>query len=104
MANIAVIKTGGKQYLVKEGSLLTIEKITGVKKDDSITFEAVLLTDDGKELSLGAPMVSDGKVPATVLSVGRNKKVVVVKYKAKSRYHKKKGHKQPHLKVKIGKF
>ncbi len=102
--NIAVIKTGGKQYLVKEGSTITIEKITGVKKGDAIAFDAILLTDDGKDVSIGAPTVAGATVDATTLEVGRNKKVTVVKYKAKSRYHKKRGHKQPNLKVKIGKI
>jgi len=99
--NIAVIKTGGKQYLVKEGSLITIEKIADVKKDDKITFDAVLFTDDGAKASVGAPTVSGAKVTGTVLMVGRAPKVVVVKYKAKSRYYKKRGHKQPNMKVKI---
>ncbi len=102
--NIAVIKTGGKQYLVKENSIITIEKITDVKKDDAITFDSILFTDDGSEASLGAPAVSGAKVKGTVLALGRAPKVVVVKYKAKSRYYKKRGHKQPNMKVKIGKF
>ncbi len=95
--NIAVIETGGKQYLVKEGSVITIEKLPGdLKKDDTVTFDSVLMADDGSALTFGG-----SKVTGTVLDAGRNKKVVVVKYKAKSRYYKKRGHKQPHLKVKI---
>lgn len=102
--NIAVIKTGGKQYLVKENSIVTIEKIIGAKKDDVLTFDSILFTDDGSKAEIGAPEVSGAKVTGTVLTVGRAPKVVVVKYKAKSRYYKKRGHKQPNLKVKIGKF
>jgi large subunit ribosomal protein L21 len=102
--NIAVIKTGGKQYLVKENSIITIEKMADVKKDDVITFDSILLTDDGSEASLGSPSVSGAKVKGTVLALGRAPKVVVVKYKAKSRYYKKRGHKQPNMKVKISKF
>lgn len=99
--DIAVIKTGGKQYLVEKGSVVTVEAINGVKEGDSVTFDSVLLTDDGKEAKVGAPTVSGSKVVAKALEVGRGKKIVVVKYKAKSRYHKKRGHRQPFLKVKI---
>jgi large subunit ribosomal protein L21 len=103
MADIAVIKTGGKQYLVTEGTVLTIEKIEGINEGDSVTFDSVLLTDNGKETSVGAPTVSGKKVTGKALKTGKGKKVTVVKYKAKSRYHKKRGHRQPFLQVKIEK-
>ncbi len=104
--NHAVIKAGGKQYVVKSGDLVTIEKFqspTGedVKKGDAVTFSEVLLTDDGVTTKIGAPMVTGAKVTGTVFSVGREKKVEVVKYKAKSRYLKRRGHRQPFVKVKI---
>lgn len=99
--DIAVIMTGGKQYLVKEGSTITIEKIEGLKKGDSVSFDSVLLKDSGTTLSMGVSKVSGAQVEATVLEVGRAPKVIVVKYKAKSRYFKKNGHRQPFLKVKI---
>lgn len=104
---VAVIKTGGKQYVVSPGSLISIEKLgrrsktVELKKGDSVTFDEVLMTDDGNKLSLGKPTLSGAKVTATVQSVGRAKKVEVVKYKAKSRYLKRRGHKQPEIKVKI---
>ncbi|MBV9349457.1 MAG: 50S ribosomal protein L21 [Patescibacteria group bacterium] len=101
--NIAIIKTGGKQYLVEEGSMLTIEK-TGGKKGDSISFDSVLMTDDGNAVTIGAPSVSGAKIPATIVEEGRGKKITVVKYKAKSRYYKKRGHRQPFMRVKIGNF
>ncbi len=103
----AVIKTGGKQYVVAPGSLVTIEKLgagsatQNLKKGDAVTFEDVLLTDDGKATTLGTPLVKGAKVTATVYSVGRAPKVEVVKYKAKSRYLKRRGHRQPFVKVKI---
>lgn len=100
----AVIKTGGKQYVVKEDSIITIEKIHGAVKGGTVTFDEILMTDDGKEVTVGNPNVSGAKIEGTVLVVGRAPKVVVVKYKAKSRYHKKRGHKQPNIKVKIGKI
>lgn len=102
----AVIATGGKQYLVSEGSTITIEKIKGAKdiqKGDTLTFDEVLMTDDGKATTLGAPTVSGASVSGTVHSVGRAKKVTVIRYKAKSRYFKKKGHRQPFIKVTIDK-
>lgn len=96
--NIAVIKTGGKQYLVKEGQIVTVEKLPGAEKDGSVEFET-LLVDDGSETNLKA-----GKVSGTVVAEGRAKKIVVVKYKAKSRYYKKRGHRQPFTKIKVGKI
>ncbi len=97
----AVIKTGGKQYLVTEGSYITIEKIDGVNKGDTVTFDQVLLTDSGSTTEVGMPTLSGKVVSGTVLDAVRDDKKIVVKYKAKSRYHKKRGHRQPVLKVKI---
>ena len=102
MANIAVIKTGGKQYLVEEGRVLTVEKITGSAEGASVDFE-VLLTDDGTETVVGTPTVSGAKISGEITKEGKGKKVVIVRYKQKSRYHKKRGHRQPFAKVKVGK-
>ena len=105
----AVIKTGGKQYVVSPGALVTIEKLGRgaatevLKKGDTVTFSDVLLTDDGKKTVVGTPLLEGKTVTATVYSVGRAKKIEVVKYKAKSRYLKRRGHKQPEIKVKIDK-
>ena len=107
---LAVIKTGGKQYVVTPGSTITIEKLGSrsmtqdLKKGDSITFDEVLMKESGSKLTLGTPAISGGKVTGTVESVGRAKKIEVVKYKAKSRYLKRRGHKQPQIKVKIDKL
>jgi large subunit ribosomal protein L21 len=96
----AVIKTGGKQYRVSVGDAIKIEKIKGdYKKGDPITFEEVLLTDDGKNTVIGTPFITGAKVQGTVDVVGRLPKVLVIKYKQKSRYMKKNGHKQPYLKI-----
>jgi large subunit ribosomal protein L21 len=101
----AVIKTGGKQYVVSPGATVTIEKLArgavDTKKGDVIVFDQVLLTDDGKTTNIGAPLVKGATVKGTVMVVGRAKKIDVVKYKAKSRYLKRRGHRQPHVKVKI---
>ena len=103
----AVIKTGGKQYVVSKGDLVTIEKLgrgaktQDLKRGDALTFEDVLLTDDGTTTNVGKPLIAGAKVTATVFSVGKLPKVEVVKYKAKSNYLKRRGHRQPFIKVKI---
>lgn len=105
--DLAIIKTGGKQYVVSPGATITIEKLgrrsktEDLKKGDSITFSDVLLTDAKGKTTVGAPLISGATVTGTVQSVGRAKKVEVVKYKAKSRYLKRRGHKQPEIRVKI---
>ena len=98
----AVIATGGKQYRVTVGQTITVEKMSDEhKKGDSVVFDTVLLTDDGKNTVIGTPTVKGVTVTAEVVSVSRAPKVTVIKYKQKSRYFKKNGHKQPQLKVKI---
>lgn len=105
--DLAIIKTGGKQYVVSPGATITIEKLgrrsktEDLKKGDTITFSDVLLTDAKGKTTVGAPLISGATVTGTVQSVGRAKKVEVVKYKAKSRYLKRRGHKQPEIRVKI---
>ncbi len=104
---LAVIKTGGKQYVVSPGTTITIEKLgrrsatQNLKKGDSVTFDEVLMTDNGSKLAIGTPFISGKSVTATVQSVGRAKKIDVLKYKAKSNYEKRRGHRQPEIKVKI---
>ena len=89
---------------------MTIEKLgrgaatQDVKKGDTVTFSEVLLTDDGKKTTIGTPVLEGKTVTATVYSVGRAKKIDVVKYKAKSRYLKRRGHRQPEIKVAIDKI
>ncbi len=96
---LAIIQTGGKQYLVTEGQTLTIEKIkpSGMQFD----FNNVLLVQDGDEVQIGTPLVAGKKVTAQVLEAGKGKKISIVKFKRKVRYHKKQGHRQPFTKVKI---
>lgn len=101
----AVIQTGGKQYLVKEGQSLKIEKIAGAKGDQAI-FDNVLLiaNDDGSEIRIGKPLVEGAKVEAEILEQGRGDKVMIIKYKRKVRYHRRKGHRQDFTKVKVVKI
>jgi large subunit ribosomal protein L21 len=105
----AIIKTGGKQYKVATGDVLKIEKIKGPKGElakvgDKITFDEVLLVEGGTAPLIGTPTVVGKTVEATLEEVGRNKTVDVIKYKQKSRYFKKNGHRQPWFKVKISKI
>ena len=98
----AIIHTGGKQYKVSKGDTVKIEKIKGdFKVGDKVVFDQVLLVDDGKDTTIGTPYIASAKVNATLSEVGRNKTVEVIKYKQKSRYFKKNGHRQPWFKVTI---
>jgi len=98
----AVIQTGGKQYKAAVGGVLLIEKINGeYKKGDKVSFDKVLLVDDGKDTTIGTPYITGAKVDAEIMEIGRARKILVVKYKQKSRYLRRNGHRQPFFKVKI---
>ena len=98
----AVIQTGGKQYKVSKGDTLSIEKMAGDhKKGDKVVFDKVLLVDDGKDTSIGTPYIEGAKVNAEILDIGRARKVRILKYKQKSRYLRRAGHRQPYFRVKI---
>lgn len=99
--SFAVIETGGKQYRVSEGETIRIEKLPALKMGQDVTFDKVLLTDDGAKTVVGAPYIAGAKVKGEIIEEGRNKKIEVVKYKAKSRYFKLRGHRQPFMKVRI---
>lgn len=102
MKEFAVIKTGGKQYKVSEGDVLSIEKLQGEHKEgDKVTFDKVLLVDNGKDTTIGTPYIKGASVTATLTEVGRAKKIMVIKFKSKSRYFNKRGHRQPFFKVQI---
>ncbi len=98
----AIIKTGGKQYKVAEGDVLMIEKLE--TEGDQVVFDQVLLTADGEKVTLGKPMVKGATVSAKIMESGKGKKKMVFRYKAKTRYRKKKGHRQPYTKVQITKI
>ena len=96
----AIIETGAKQYIVAVGDKLKIEKIEGIKTGDTVEFDTVLAIDNGTEAKVGTPYLSS-KVSAKVLEVTKDKKVSVMKYKSKSRYFVKQGHRQTVMKVEI---
>jgi len=96
----AVIKTGGKQYLVSPGDKIKIEKIEG-KVGKEINFTDVLLIQKNKKLEIGTPIIKNAKVVGKILEQDKGEKVIVFKYKAKKRYRKKTGHRQFYTKVEI---
>ena len=96
----AVIKTGGKQYRVQQGDVIFVEKIDS-QADEAVTFEEVLLVNDGDQTRIGAPTVAGAKVEGKVLAQVKGQKIVVYKYKAKKNERKKQGHRQPYTKVEI---
>ena len=96
----AVIKTGGKQYRVQQGDVIFVEKIDS-QADEAVTFEEVLLVNDGDQTKIGAPIVAGAKVEGKVLGQVKGQKIVVYKYKAKKNERKKQGHRQPYTKVEI---
>ncbi len=101
---LAIIKTGGKQYKIKEGDEIEIEK-ADFKKDEEIVFEEVLfISDEKNQPKIGAPFVEGVKVIGRVTEEKRGKKVKTIKHKAKKRYLVRKNHRQELLKVKIEKI
>ena len=98
----AIIATGGKQYKVSEGDIITIEKL-GIEAGEKVTCDQVLAV-SGDDLKIGNPTVDGATVDATVVKEGRGKKVIVYKYKRKTGYHKKNGHRQSYTQVKIEKI
>lgn len=97
----AIIATGGKQYKVSEGDVIKVEKLTA-EDGATVTFDQVVAVSDGS-MKVGKD-VANATVSATVIEQGRDKKVIVYKYKRKSGYHKKNGHRQAYTKVKIEKI
>ncbi len=97
---LVVIKTGGKQYLVKKGDKIKVEKLEGKEKSE-VEFTDVLLVQKEKETIIGKPIIKGVKVVAKILEQGKGKKILIFKYKAKKRYKKKTGHRQPYTEIEI---
>jgi len=96
----SIIQTGGKQYKVSAGQKLKVEKLD-VEEGGIFSFDNILLAADGDNIKIGAPYVDGAKVKAKVLKQGRGDKKIVFKYHSKTRYRKKKGHKQPFTELEI---
>ena len=116
---IAIIETGGKQYTVAKGDLIRIEKLAApkgkgdgkdaakaaeYKEGDKVVFDKVLLVDNGSDTTIGTPYIEKARVTGTIARIARAKKVTVIKYKQKSKYFKKAGHRQPYFSIKIEDF
>jgi len=96
----AVIKTGGKQYKVKEGDVITVEKIKK-QAGEKVVFDEVLMIGEGKKTEIGTPYLDAAKVYGYVVENGKGDKLIIYKYKAKKDYRKKQGHRQPYSMVEI---
>ena len=99
----AIIKTGGKQYRVSEGDVITIEKLD-VAAEGTVSFDEVVTVVKDGDVKVGTPLVDGAKVTGTVLEHGKAKKILVFKYKAKSNYRRRQGHRQPFTKARIEKI
>ncbi|MFC1955093.1 50S ribosomal protein L21 [Chloroflexota bacterium] len=98
-----MVETGGKQYKVTQGQTIDVERL-GVAEGDSVELDRVLLIADGEQVTAGKPLVDGAKVVATAKENGRNKKIIVFKYKPKVRYRTKNGHRQLYTKLAIDKI
>lgn len=99
---IAVIETGGKQYIVAVGDVVKVELLGGdLKEGDKVTFDKVLLVDNGSDATIGTPYISGAKVTATYQGLEKGKKLTIIRYKAKSNRDRKLGHRQKYAVVKI---
>jgi large subunit ribosomal protein L21 len=96
----ALIETGGKQYQVKAGDIIEVEKLEK-NPDEKVTFDRVLLISEGEKLSVGQPYVKGATVSAKVVANGKDPKVVIFKYHNKTNYRRKTGHRQPFTRVQI---
>jgi large subunit ribosomal protein L21 len=99
----AIIETGGKQFKVSEGDVIRVEKL-GLGAGETCKFDKVLAVTNGDSANFGAPYVKGASVTGSVIGDGKEKKVIIYKYKSKKGFHKKKGHRQPFTKVKIDKI
>lgn len=96
----AIVATGGKQYRVKEGEKLRVEKLSA-EEGDKIKLDQVLLVGEGKDVKIGAPYVKGAKVTATVVANGRGDKVKIIKFRRRKHYRKQAGHRQSYTEIEI---
>jgi len=99
--DFSVIETGGKQYIVSVGDVLEVELLEDKKEGDKVIFDQVLLSDNGKDVTVGTPYIKGAKVTATYLKEKKGPKITILRYKAKSNRNRKQGHRQHYAQVKI---
>jgi large subunit ribosomal protein L21 len=97
----AVITSGGKQYKVSEGSVLKVEKLDAAAGDRLSIDQVLMVSDENGSVKVGDPLVSNARVEVEVMEQGRDKKIVVFKYKRRKNYRRKQGHRQPFTKIKV---
>jgi large subunit ribosomal protein L21 len=97
----AVIESGGKQYKVSEGTVLKVEKLEAAAGDHLSIDKVLMVNDENGNVKVGNPLVSNARVEIEVMEQGREKKVVVFKYKRRKNYRKKQGHRQPFTRIKV---
>ncbi len=100
MSSFAIIETGGKQYKTSPGQKIRVEKLAA-GEGGNFVFDKVLLRVDGDDVKIGTPYLNGGKVEAKIVKQGRAKKKIVFRYHSKTRYRKKKGHRQPYTELEI---
>ncbi len=96
----AILETGGKQYRVSEGDVITVEKIPG-EAGDAVEFDKVLLLSNDGDVKVGSPYIEGAKISGEIVETGKGKKIIVFKYKSKKDYRRKQGHRQPFTAVEI---
>jgi large subunit ribosomal protein L21 len=96
----AIVDSGGKQYKVREGEIIRVEKLTG-DAGDSVSFDKILMFSDGDNVNIGTPLLEDVTVNGHIIEQGKAKKIIVFKYKRRKRYRRKNGHRQQFTAVKI---
>jgi large subunit ribosomal protein L21 len=96
----AVVKTGGKQYLVQPGDKIKVEKLEA-EEGKEVTLSEVLMTQENDNITIGTPMIKDAKIIAKVIKHGKGDKLIIFKYKPKKRYKRKIGHRQPFTEIEI---
>ncbi len=101
--NLAIIESGGKQYIVSPKAKIQVEKLEG-NEGDTLKLDKVLFTAEGDKISMGKPFIGGAIVEAKILKQARSKKILVFKYKSKSKYRRKQGHRQHYTELEITKI
>ena len=96
----AIVNTGGKQYKVRQGDVLRVEKIPG-EVGSPVSFDKVLMFSDGEDVSIGRPVLDNVAIKGHIVEQGKAKKIIVFKYKRRKRYRRKLGHRQPYTAIRI---
>ncbi len=96
----AIVHTGGKQYKIRQGDVLRVEKIPG-EVGSSVSFDRVLMLSDGENVTIGRPVLDNVAVEGHIVGQGKAKKIIVFKYKKRKRYRRKRGHRQQYTEIKI---